>query len=416
METNRIPFLDLVTPHQELKDELAAVFAHALDTAGFIGGPMVEDFERSFAKFCNTQHCVGVGSGTDALRFALIAAGVKPGDVVVTVPNTFIATTEAITQAGATPDFVDINESTYHMDPARLRKYLQGDCRVDGTTGRVFNRRLGRPVTAVVPVHLYGQAADMDPILDLAERFDLKVVEDACQAHGAEYFSKRQGRWLKAGSMGRAAAFSFYPGKNLGACGEAGAVTTNDGDIARKIRMLRDHGQAQKYYHDMEGYNGRLDSIQAGILHVKLRYLARWNERRRECASRYQSFLGTAEGGIKLPVEPAWSKAVFHLYVVQVKNREKLQKHLGEAGIGTGIHYPISLHLQKAYKDLGYHEGDFPESEKAASHILSLPMFPGLTYAQQDRIAQHVLDFVDAEANARISAAPRLVSLNSQRE
>jgi dTDP-4-amino-4,6-dideoxygalactose transaminase len=256
----------------------------------------------------------------------------------------------------------------------------------------------------------------MDPILDLAERFDLKVVEDACQAHGAEYFSKRQGRWLKAGSMGRAAAFSFYPGKNLGACGEAGAVTTNDGDIARNIRMLRDHGQAQKYYHDMEGYNGRLDSIQAGILHVKLRYLARWNERRRECASRYQSFLGTAEGGIKLPVEPAWSKAVFHLYVVQVKNREKLQKHLGEAGIGTGIHYPISLHLQKAYKDLGYHEGDFPESEKAASQILSLPMFPGLTYAQQDRIAQQVLDFVDAEANARISAAPRLVSLNSQRE
>ena len=274
METNRIPFLDLVTPHQELKDELAAVFAHALDTAGFIGGPMVEDFERTFAKFCNTQHCVGVGSGTDALRFALIAAGVKPGDVVVTVPNTFIATTEAITQAGATPDFVDVDESTYSMDPERLRKYLQGDCVVDGTTGRVFNKRLGRPVTAVVPVHLYGQAADMDPILDLAERFDLRVVEDACQAHGAEYFSKRQDRWFKAGSMGRAAAFSFYPGKNLGACGEAGAVTTNDGEIARKIRMLRDHGQAQKYFHDMEGYNGRLDSIQAGILHVKLRHLA----------------------------------------------------------------------------------------------------------------------------------------------
>jgi len=254
----------------------------------------------------------------------------------------------------------------------------------------------------------------MDPILDLAERFGLRVIEDACQAHGAEYFSKRQNRWLKAGSMGRAAAFSFYPGKNLGACGEAGAVTTNDGDIARKIRMLRDHGQARKYYHDMEGYNGRLDSIQAGILHVKLRHLAAWNERRRECASRYQGFLGVAEGEIKLPVEPSWSKAVFHLYVVQVKNREKLQKRLGEVGIGTGIHYPIPLHLQKAYKDLGYREGDFPWSEKAASQILSLPMFPGLTYAQQDRIAQHVLEFVDAEANSGISAVSRIVSLTSQ--
>ena len=296
METNRIPFLDLVTPHLQLRDELAAVFAHALDTAGFIGGPMVEDFERSFAKFCNSQHCVGVGSGTDALRFALIAAGVKPGDVVVTVPNTFIATTEAITQAGALPDFVDINESTYSMDPERLRKYLQAECRVDGTTGRVYNRRLGRPVTTVVPVHLYGQAADMDPIFDLAERFDLRVVEDACQAHGAEYFSKRQGRWLKAGSMGRAAAFSFYPGKNLGACGEGGAVTTNDGEIARKIRMLRDHGQSQKYYHDIEGYNGRLDSIQAGILHVKLRYLSRVERKTSRMRVAVSEFVGRGRG------------------------------------------------------------------------------------------------------------------------
>ena len=414
METNRIPFLDLVTPHKELKDELAAVFAHVLDTAGFVGGPMVEDFERNFAKYCQTQHCIGVGSGTDALRFALIAAGVKQGDVVVTVPNTFIATAEAITQAGARPDFVDVDTCTYNMDPEHLRKYLQVECSVDGTTGRVFNKRLSRPVTAVVPVHLYGQAADMDPILDLAERFGLRVVEDACQAHGAEYFSKRQNRWLKAGSMGRAAAFSFYPGKNLGACGEAGAVTTSDGDIARKIRMLRDHGQAKKYYHDMEGYNGRLDSIQAGILHVKLRHLTAWNERRRECASRYQELLGAASEVIRLPYEPFWSKAVFHLYVVQVQNREQLQNHLGAAGIGTGIHYPIPLHLQNAYKDLGYREGDFPVSEKAASQILSLPMFPGLTYPQQDRIAQRVLDFLDAESFPGVSAAAGMGSLASQ--
>ena len=408
METNGIPFLDLVTPQRELKDELMAVFEHALDTAGFVGGPMVEDFERSFAKFCQTQYCVGVGSGTDALRFALIAAGIRQGDVVVTVPNTFIATGEAITQAGATPDFVDVDERTSNMDVERLRKYLQVDCRVDDTTGRVFNKRLERPVTAVVPVHLYGQTADMDPILDLAEQFGLRVIEDACQAHGAEYFSKRQNRWCKAGSMGCAAAFSFYPGKNLGACGEAGAVTTNDSAIVDKVRMLRDHGQAKKYFHDMEGYNGRLDAIQAGILRIKLRHLAAWNERRRKCAAEYQQLFGETGERISLPFEPSWSKAVFHLYVVQIRNREALQNHLGKAGIGTGIHYPVPLHLQKAYQDLGYRLGDFPVSENAASKILSLPMFPGLTYEQQERIAQTVLDFVEAEARSKTTVSSRL--------
>jgi dTDP-4-amino-4,6-dideoxygalactose transaminase len=309
---------------------------------------------------------------------------------------------------------VDVDERSYNMDSEQLRKYLQVECYVDGTTGRVYNKRLGRPVTAVVPVHLYGQPVDMDSILDLAERFGLQVVEDACQAHGAEYFSKRKNRWLKAGSMGRAAAFSFYPGKNLGACGEAGAVTTNDVDIAHKIRMIRDHGQAKKYYHDMEGYNGRLDAIQAGILRVKLRHLAAWNERRRECAARYQELLGAAAEGIRLPFEPSWSKANFHLYVVQVQKRDQLLKRLGDVGIGTGIHYPIPLHLQNAYKDLGYHEGDFPVSEKAASQILSLPMFPGLTYAQQDRVAQQVLDFVEAESRAAgVSTAVRIASLAS---
>src|ERR1019366_2886031 len=408
METNGIPFLDLVTPQRELKDELMAVFEHAVDTAGFVGGPMVEDFERSFAKFCQTQFCVGVGSGTDALRFALIAAGIKQGDVVVTVPNTFIATGEAITQAGATPDFVDVDERTSNMDVERLRKYLQVDCRVDDTTGRVFNKRLERPVTAVVPVHLYGQTADMDPILDLAEQFGLRVIEDACQAHGAEYFSKRQNRWCKAGSMGCAAAFSFYPGKNLGACGEAGAVTTNDSAIVDKVRMLRDHGQAKKYFHDMEGYNGRLDAIQAGILRIKLRHLAAWNERRRKCAAEYQQLFGETGERISLPFEPSWSKAVFHLYVVQIRNREALQNHLGKAGIGTGIHYPVPLHLQKAYQDLGYRLGDFPVSENAASKILSLPMFPGLTYEQQERIAHTVLDFVDAETGSKTTLLSRL--------
>jgi len=400
VDSNRIPFLDLVTPHRELKDELTTVFEHALETAGFIGGPMVEDFERNFARYCDTQHCVGVGSGTDALRFALMAGGVGHDDAVITVPNTFIATAEAISQCGALPRFVDVDERTYNMDVNRLAAYLADECFRNDSNGEVVDKQTGRRVKAVVPVHLYGQTAEMDPILELAEKYHLLVIEDACQAHGAEYFSLRDNRWKKAGSIGRTAAFSFYPGKNLGACGEAGAVTTNDADLAKRVRVLRDHGQAQKYYHDMEGYNGRLDAIQAGILQIKLRHLAAWNERRRECAARYQELLGAAAEGVKLPFEPSWSKAVFHLYVVQVQNREQLQKHLGEAGIGTGIHYPIPLHLQKAYKHLGYRQGDFPVSEEAASQILSLPMFPGLTYGQQDRIAQQVLDFVHCETGS----------------
>src|SRR2546429_3017393 len=284
MSTPEIPFLDLVTVHRELRDELRSVFETALDTAGFIGGPVVREFERDFAEFCEAPFCVGMASGTDALRFALIAAGVRSGDTVVTVPNTFIATTEAISQAGARPDFVDIDERTYTMDPEKLRSYLEAECTRDVQTGRVVSRRTGSPVTAVVPVHLYGQMADMDPILELATRYDLIVIEDACQAHGAEYFSSKENRWRKAGSMGRAAAFSFYPGKNLGACGEAGAITTHDENLAEHCRRLRDHGQEKKYFHAVEGYNGRLDAVQAGILRTKLRYLAKWTEQRRECA------------------------------------------------------------------------------------------------------------------------------------
>lgn len=397
MVTSRIPFLDLVTPHHELKDELLSVFSHILDTAGFIGGPMVEDFEKNFAKFCDTQQCVGVGSGTDAVRFALLAAGIQPGDVVVTVPNTFIATTEAISQCGATPEFVDVDERTYGMDPGSLREYLENACHVDRATGRLISKRSGRPVFAVVPVHLYGQTVDMDPVLELAGRFGLKVVEDACQAHGAEYFSQKKNKWLKAGSMGCTGAFSFYPGKNLGACGEAGAVTTNDAEIARKVRVIRDHGQAKKYYHDVEGYNGRLDAIQAGILSVKLRTLAAGNQKRRECAARYRELLGNVHG-ITPPSERSWSKGVFHLYVIQVPKREEIIKYLADAGIGTGIHYPVPLHLQQAYKTLGYGAGDFPVCEAAASRILSLPMFPSLTYEQQDRTAQRLQAFVESDA------------------
>jgi dTDP-4-amino-4,6-dideoxygalactose transaminase len=404
-----IPFLDLVTPHVELEEELTAVFQKAIRSAGFIGGPMVQAFEEAFAKFCDAKNAIAVNSGTDALRFALMACGVRSGDVVVTVPHTFIATTEAISQAGAVPEFVDVDEQTYNMDPAKLRQYLEEQCDKD-PLGRLISRRSGRPVTAVVPVHLYGQAADMDSISDLADRYGLIVVEDACQAHGAEYFSAKRGEWMKAGSMGRAAAFSFYPGKNLGACGEAGAVTTNDKTFADKVKMLRDHGQAKKYYHDVEGYNGRLDAIQAGLLHVKLSHLAQWNSLRRERAAEYKRLLGAADCGVRSPYEPSWSKAVYHLYVIRIDDREGMMEHLKNAGVGTGIHYPIPLHLQKAYSSMNYRLGDFPVAEKVAAEIVSLPMFPQLTAEQQGRVVDEIARFVQTALPKEATAESAMLS------
>jgi dTDP-4-amino-4,6-dideoxygalactose transaminase len=397
---NQVPFLDLVTPHKELRGELMDVFNAALDSAGFIGGPVVEGFEQEFAEFCDVSHCVGVSSGTDALRFALMASGVGEGEVVVTVPNTFIATGEAISQAGARPVFVDVDEQTYNMDPVKLRDYLEFGCTTNESTGEVTDRKLGKRVAAVVPVHLYGQPADMDAICALADRYNLIVVEDACQAHGAEYFSKKDQCWKRVGSMGHAAAFSFYPGKNLGACGEGGAVTTWDAELASKVRMLRDHGQAKKYYHQMEGYNGRLDAIQAGILSAKLRHLGTWNEQRRECARQYGEAMGSMVESVVLPYEPAWTKPVYHLYVVRTENREGLQRHLSDANIGTGIHYPVPLHMQQAYGRLGYRPGDFPVTERFAAQILSLPMYPGLRAEQQERVAAGIQAFGATRAHA----------------
>jgi dTDP-4-amino-4,6-dideoxygalactose transaminase len=393
MSTSNIPILDLITPHQQLEEELVVVFRNVLGTAGFIGGPMVEGFEKEFAQFCDVPFCVGVGSGTDAVRFSLMAAGVGRGDIVITVPNTFIATTEAISQAGAQPKFVDIDPRTYNMDPARLQEFLENECQTNGKTGALEHRDTRQHVAAIIPVHLFGQMADMDAIMELAGRFGLFVIEDACQAHGATYLSKRDGRWHKAGSMGIAGAFSFYPGKNLGACGEAGAVTTSDEAFAARVRMIRDHGQAKKYYHDMEGYNGRLDAMQAGILRVKLQHLNEWNEQRRKRAIEYEKLFAAAGNPVSTPFEPSWSRAVFHLYVVPAPNRDGLMAHLKTVGIGTGIHYPIPLHLQKAYAHLGYALGDFPEAEKAAAEIVSLPMFPHLTLEQQARVVAEVARF-----------------------
>jgi dTDP-4-amino-4,6-dideoxygalactose transaminase len=397
----QIPFVDLVTPHQELEEELVDVFRSTLRTAGFIGGPMVDGFEREFAQFCDTNFCIGVSSGTDALRFALMAAGVEQQSIALTVPNTFIATAEAISQAGARPDFVDVDPATYTMDPDKLRQYLETQCDYDPHIRKTIHKKLCRPVTAVVPVHLYGQMADMDPILELATRYNLTVIEDACQAHGAEYFSRKQNRWFKAGSMGHAAGFSFYPGKNLGACGEAGAVTTNHEQMAAKIRMLRDHGQSKKYYHDIEGYNGRLDALQAGILQVKLKHLSDWNQKRREAASRYKELLSSVDE-VGLPFEPTWAKSIFHLYVVAVGERNELLDHLRAENIGQGIHYPVPVHLQKPYQSLGYWEGDFPIAERACRNLLSLPMHPYLSGEEQIRITQVIARFYAAKRTTSV--------------
>jgi dTDP-4-amino-4,6-dideoxygalactose transaminase len=393
MNKPQIPFLDLVSHHLELEEELVSVFRESLRSGRFIGGPMVDGFEEEYAEFCSTEHCIGVGSGTDALRFALIAAGVESGDSVLTVPNTFIATTEAITQAGALPEFIDINEKTYNIDVVKLREFLEEQCSLDERSGRPVSLRTGRRVSAIMPVHLYGQMADMDPIMEISEKYNLTVIEDACQAHGAEYFSKRENAWQKAGSIGKAAAFSFYPGKNLGAFGEAGAVTTNDGEVARKIRMLRDHGQSKKYFHDIEGYNGRLDAIQAGILGIKLRVLAERNEARRSRASTYNKLLSSVDNVI-IPYNPEWSKSVYHLYIICVKDRDGLQKYLSENGCSTGLHYPVPLHLQKAYSKLNTSNGDFPVTERVAKEILSLPMFPELAESQQRQVVEGILQFV----------------------
>ncbi|MGH9432790.1 MAG: DegT/DnrJ/EryC1/StrS family aminotransferase, partial [Terriglobia bacterium] len=371
MIIEKIPFLDLVAPHREIETELLAVFSSALRKAAFIGGPAVEDFERKFAQFCGARCAVGVSNGTDALKFALLAAGIGRDDTVVTVPNTFAATVEAILQTGALPEFVDIDARTFNLDVCKLEQYLEQQCEVDDRIGNLVSLKTRRRIAAIVPVHLYGQMADMDPILELAERYSLKVIEDACQAHGARYWSRKLGAWKTAGSLGVAAAFSFYPGKNLGACGEAGAVTSDDREIARRIQMLRDHGQARKYYHEVEGFNGRLDAIQAGILDAKLKRLPAWNRLRKAVAGTYSELFSSTPEGIVLPFVPSGSEPAYHLYVIRTDDRAGLQARLASARIDTGIHYPIPLHLQEAFSHLGYKCGDFPAAERAADEVLS---------------------------------------------
>jgi dTDP-4-amino-4,6-dideoxygalactose transaminase len=358
----RVPFLDLNAHHAPLRDEFESAIREVIDSGAFAGGPFVDKFEAEFAAYCRCQHAIGLGSGTEALWLSLLACGIGPGDEVITVPNTFMATAEAITYCAARPVFVDVDERTYTMDPAGLEKALS------------------KRTKAIIPVHLFGQPADMDPILEFARKHGLFVIEDAAQAHGAEYKGKR------AGTMGDAGCFSFYPGKNLGAFGEAGAVVTNDPELQEKIRILRDHGQVRKYRHTMIGWNCRMDGIQGAVLSVKLRGLENGNLLRRAHAQAYnEAFAGTEE--VIRPLEADYAKHVYHIYALRVPDRDEVMFLLKEKGIQCGVHYPVPVHLQRAYRDLGYAAGDLPISEQTALEFISLPMFPELTKEQIAMVA-----------------------------
>jgi dTDP-4-amino-4,6-dideoxygalactose transaminase len=368
----KVPFLDLKAHHAPMIDEINSAIRDVIDTGAFAGGPFVSRFEEDFAAYCDAPHAIGVGSGTEALWFVMLALGIGSGDEVITVPNSFMATAEAISYCGATPVFVDVDEQTYTMDADGLEEAL---------TART---------KAIIPVQLFGQSSDMDPISEFARKHGLFVIEDAAQAHGAKY----KGRTV--GTLGDAACFSFYPGKNLGAFGEAGAIVTNNAELDRKMRILRDHGQIQKYHHDMIGWNGRMDGIQGAVLQIKLRNLERGNELRRAHAAYYDEAFKEI-GEIIRPVRATWAQHVYHIYALRVQDRDEVIRSLTKKGSGSGVHYPSPIHLQEAYKSLGYGKGSFPIAERCAAEFLSLPMFPELTTAQLEAVVEGVKDSIVAE-------------------
>lgn len=363
-----VPFFDLKRQYHSVKKELDSAIHQVIDSSRFVLGQQVKSFEKEFAGFCGTDCAIGVANGTDALRLTLLACGIRSRDEVITAPNTFIATTEAISQVGAKVVFVDIDAQTYNISASKIEEKVNGRTR------------------AIVPVHLFGQPADMDPIMKMARKYNLKIIEDCCQAHGAQY----KGR--KVGSIGDAGCFSFYPSKNLGAFGDGGIAVTNDEKIAQRIRMFRDHGQLKKYEHLLEGTNSRLDEIQASILRVKLKRLKKWNELRQRHASAYNALLNNVEE-VVTPLKVQYAHHVYHLYVIMTGRRDELRQWLASKSIGTGIHYPVPLHLQKAYKYLGYGQGDFPRVEECAKRALSLPMFPELTRKEVERVAFEIKAF-----------------------
>jgi dTDP-4-amino-4,6-dideoxygalactose transaminase len=365
MSSPKVPFLDLKAHHARIRDEVMVAMGEVIDANAFAGGPFVARFEEAYARFCDTRFCVGVANGTDSLWLSLLACGIGAGDEVITVPMTFMATAEAITYAGAKPVFVDIEARTFTMDTSRIEAAI---------TPRT---------KAIIPVHLFGQCADLDPILAIARQHGLVVIEDAAQAQGALYKGRR------AGSLALAGSFSFYPGKNLGAWGEAGAITTGDAALRERLAMFREHGQKKKYYHDVVGWNSRMDGLQAAVLGVKLKYLDDANAARRRIAARYQELLaGTS--GLMLPAEAEYARHIYHVYAVRVARRDQIIQQLADRGIGTGIHYPVPVHLQNAYAGLGHRRGDFPVSEACADSFLSLPMYPELTDTQVQTVANEL--------------------------
>ena len=369
----KVPFLDLKAHHEPLREQLDAAIAAVINSSAFAGGPFVASFERDFAAYCGAQAAIGLGNGTDALWLALLALGIGPGDEVITVPNSFMATAEAISLTGAKPVFVDVDERSYNMDASLLQAAITSHTR------------------AIIPVHLFGQTADMDAILGIAGKRGIPVVEDACQAHGAFY------NGMRAGTLGVAGCFSFYPGKNLGAFGEAGAAVTSAPELETKIRVLRDHGQARKYYHSHIGWNARMDGIQGAVLAVKLKHLDAGNACRRDHARLYDELLREVEG-VVTPFAFDPSRHVYHVYAVRVKGRDQVLSAMADRGISCAIHYPVPIHLQEAYRGLGYREGDFPVAERCAKEFLSLPMFPELTEEQ--------IHFVAAGLKACVNADP----------
>lgn len=366
-----IAFVDLKRNLETIRGEIERAVQGVLESGAFILGREVTEFEQEFARYCGAKHCIGVASGTDALKIALKAHGIGPGDEVITAANTFIATVLAISDCGAKPVLVDCSRESYTMDPSAIE--------------RVVTPR----TKAVVPVHLYGQMADMSGIMEVARRRDLAVIEDACQAHGAEEGG------VRAGAGGAAGCFSFYPGKNLGGYGDGGAIVTNDPALAERIRLMRDYGQRVKYRHEFKGYNSRLDSLQAAVLRVKLRHLDEWNAKRRQVAAWYRELLAGTDG-ITLPAEKSPAAHVYHLFVVRVGRRNAVLEQLKKNGISCGIHYPIPVHLQEAYTELGYKKGAFPITEAASEEVLSLPMFPELTRDETGFIATSLREAVRA--------------------
>lgn len=365
----KIPFVDLKRQYDSIREDINNSIQEVLQNASFVLGEQVTLFEENFAKYCGTKFCVSVASGTEALFLALKVLEINNGDEVITVPNTFIATVDAISRTGAKPIFVDINKNTYTIDISKIEE------------------KITRNTKAIIPVHLYGQPADMDAIMDLAKKYNLYVIEDACQAHGAIYKKK------KAGAIGDIGCFSFYPAKNLGAYGDGGAVVTNNEKIAEKIIMLRNYGQKKKYYHECIGFNSRLDSMQAAVLNVKLKRLDIWNKSRKTNADYYKKSL-SGINQIILPYEAPGRSHIYHLFVVRIPNRNGLQNYLESVGISTGIHYPVPVHLQNSYKFLGYQKGDFPVAEEYAAHILSLPMFPELTIKEIQYICGEIKKYI----------------------